>query len=151
ARASGRLVCCDLDEHTRFADELLPLLDACIVSPSFLAGYTGEDALRPELVEALARRTASGFACVTLGEAGCAALDGRAHLRPPAFRVHPLVDTTACGDTFRAGFVAAHLDGRDVRACLRFAAAAAGLKVRDLGRLGCPTRAQVDDLLLDHA
>ena len=45
------------------------------------------------------------------------------------------------------GFLAALLEGRDFAASLRFANAAAALKVKDLGRRGCPARAAVLALL----
>ena len=57
-----------------------------------------------------------------------------------------MVDTTACGDTFHAAFLCALLEAQPPRQALRFANAAAALKCRDLGRRGCPTRAEVNAL-----
>jgi sulfofructose kinase len=155
ARAAGTLVSCDLDSAVPLTDEILPLVDLCIVSAGFPTAWSGERAggsLEGQ-VRALAARTASGIACVTLGAEGAAAWDGERLLREPAFPTGvgaPWVDSTACGDTFRAGFLAAFLDGAGLRDCLRYANAAAALKGRDLGRRGCPRREEVDALVAAH-
>jgi sugar/nucleoside kinase (ribokinase family) len=65
----------------------------------------------------------------------------------PAFPAERVVDTTACGDTFRAALLVALLDGLRPAEGLRFANAAASLKTRDLGRRGCPRRAEVNALM----
>lgn len=41
-----------------------------------------------------------------------------------------IVDATGAGDSFWAGFLAAHLDGRDAAACLRIGASVATVKLR---------------------
>ena len=160
AREHGVFVSCDLDTDRGAAtDELLALVDLCVVPGQFLADMIGKTTrpLRDRNLPALvAERTASRVACVTRGEQGATVVEngGTGAERvfdQPAFHVEPVVDTTACGDTFRAGFIAAHLDGRDLRGCLRFACAAAALKVRDLGRRGCPSRAAVEALVAEAA
>lgn len=166
AKAAGALVSIDLD-HASAADraattELIALADLCVVSSRFPAELVGEpDADRAAL--ALAGRTA-GFVAVTRGEAGgVAVIDGVLH-RFPALPPPTLVDTTACGDTFHAALLAYLMAQADqtceptagshalaeaelAASALRFACAAAALKCRDLGRRGCPTRAQVLDFL----
>ena len=64
-----------------------------------------------------------------------------------AFTVAPIVDSTGCGDTFRAACQGAFLDGASGIDCLGFGNAAAALKLRDVGRRGCPRRADVWSLL----
>jgi 2-dehydro-3-deoxygluconokinase len=65
------------------------------------------------------------------GERGPVALDGtQAPDLPPSPRV---VDTTAAGDSFNAGWLAAHLDGHPSAHCL---AAGHGLAVRVIGARG---------------
>lgn len=153
AREAGRLVSCDLERRHEHDDELLPLVDLCVVAPGYLLDGEGVAAQIDSLVEPLAelrRRIApGGLAVVTLGEAGALLHcdDASPVIHQPAFAVAPVVDTTACGDTFRAAFIAALLDGQPAPGCLRFAAAAAALKCRDVGRRGCPTRAEVAALL----
>lgn len=58
------------------------------------------------------------------------------------------VDTLAAGDVFQGAFVLAIGEGNDVADATRFANAAAALQcTRVGGRLGAPTRAEVDALL----
>jgi sugar/nucleoside kinase (ribokinase family) len=65
----------------------------------------------------------------------------------PAFPAE-IVDTTGCGDAFHGAYIAAMLDGLDVAASMRFAAAAAALSARALGaQAGLATRAEVEALL----
>ncbi|MEP6942569.1 MAG: PfkB family carbohydrate kinase [Betaproteobacteria bacterium] len=81
---------------------------------------------------------------VTLGELGMAWLDGSEVRIVPAPRVNA-VDTLAAGDVFHAAFTLAIGEGKDVDQAARFANAAAALKcTRRGGRLGAPSRAEVD-------
>lgn len=65
----------------------------------------------------------------------------------PAFPVRA-VDTNAAGDVFHGAFAVAVAEGMAAEAAARFAAAAAAIKCgRTGGRLGAPTRAEVDALL----
>jgi sulfofructose kinase len=90
---------------------------------------------------------ARGTVGVTLGADGLLWLDRRRERREPAPRVHA-VDTLAAGDVFHGAFAVALGEGLDTAAAARFANAAAALKcTRFGGRLGAPTRAQVDALL----
>lgn len=155
ARAAGAVVSIDLDAPADETAEILALADLCVLPIDFVTAFTGETDL-----ERSARRIAektSGQVIVTLGAAGCAALcsDGnlvyQAALRPPG----GIVDTTACGDTFRAALIAYVLsrtttftdEPSELKDALRFAAAAAALKCQGRGRSGCPSRAAVDDFL----
>jgi sugar/nucleoside kinase (ribokinase family) len=73
--------------------------------------------------------------------------------RKPVFqaaqRVRAVVDTTGAGDSFHAALLVAKLDGATLAEALRFASAAAALKIQHRGaRGGLPTRAQVENELL---
>jgi len=125
-------------------DELLALVDACITSATVPCQLTGEADLESAL-EKLRQRTGP-FVASTLGASGAVALDGDRIIRAPALTV-PVVDTTSAGDAFHAGVLCALLEGMTAAETLRFANAAAALTCRDLGRRGCPTRAEVDALL----
>ncbi len=58
------------------------------------------------------------------------------------------VDTLSAGDVFHGAYALAIAEGRGVAAAMRFAAAAAAVKVtRFGGRLGAPTRDEVSALL----
>lgn len=167
AKAAGALVSIDLDyvcPHDRDATAALcALADLCVVPARFPPELTGEaNADRAAL--ALAQKTA-GLVVVTHGEAGAVVVVDGAVQRFAARRPLAMVDTTACGDTFHAALLMYLIDQVDSQApsrqaaadatfaaelttgALRFASAAAALKCRDLGRRGCPTRAQVMDFL----
>ena len=58
------------------------------------------------------------------------------------------IDTLAAGDVFHAGFVLGLIEGREIAAALRFAAAAAAVKcTRFGGSAAAPRRAEVDAML----
>jgi sugar/nucleoside kinase (ribokinase family) len=140
ARTSGAVVSLDLDHSFPGIDELLALGDLCFLSEGLPRELTGEADLAKALT--LLQGRTDGVVGCTLGKEGAAALDGDRVLFSPAFTVDVL-DTTACGDTFRAAAIVALLDGRALPDLLRFANCAAGLKCRALGRLGCPSKAEV--------
>ncbi len=93
--------------------------------------------------------SAGGMVGVTLGPEGLLWIDGGKERREPAPRI-AAVDTLAAGDVFHAAFAIAIAAGEDIAAAARFANAAAALKcTRPGGRLGAPTRAEVDAFLGD--
>ncbi len=67
-------------------------------------------------------------ALITLAEEGCLALQGEQALRVFAPKVQA-VDGCGAGATFSAGYIYGYLNGWDLEASLRFATAAASLKV----------------------
>jgi sulfofructose kinase len=144
ARQHGVVVSIDVDHVGPGLDELLALSDLCIMSEGLPQALTGEPDLELAL-RAVSAMTRAVVGC-TLGRRGAAALDNGHLLLSPAFETE-VVDTTACGDTFRAAMIRAMLDEKSVGDALRFANAAAGLKCRALGRVGCPTKSEVDELL----
>jgi ribokinase len=145
ARQHGTLVSLDLDHPVPGLEELLPLCDVCITARGVPEQLTGESNLEPAL-RRLAEKTGGLVGC-TLDADGAALLDDGHLLLSPAFPVDNMVDTTACGDTFHGAFLAALIEEQTPAGALRFANAAAALKCRDLGRRGCPTRAEVNALL----
>jgi sugar/nucleoside kinase (ribokinase family) len=71
------------------------------------------------------------------GADGALALDGEGRLQVvPAVKIDRAVDTTSCGDSFCAGFIAATLRGRPWLQALKFAAATASLVARGPATLG---------------
>jgi sugar/nucleoside kinase (ribokinase family) len=145
ARERGTLVSLDVDHPAPGLDELLPLVDICITSRGVPEQLTGESNLEVAL-RRLADKTGGLVGCTLDGD-GAALLDDGHLILSPAFPVDHMVDTTAAGDTFHAAFLCALLDQQPPRQALRFANAAAALKCRDLGRRGCPTRAEVNALI----
>jgi sulfofructose kinase len=138
----------DIDVGPR--EGLLPLFhnaDYAIASEGGAKILTGEstglDALK------VMTREHPGFVAVTMGENGVFWADRKAgvfrHVAP--FPVDA-VDTLAAGDVFHGAFAFGLAEGWDVEANLRFASAAAALKcTRFGGRLGAPTRTEVEALL----
>lgn len=166
AAEAGALVSLDLDRYEGAATEaVLAHAGVCLVAPAFMRALLAAEGAAPShappatgdddaeaAVAALpllaARLPAGAIAGVTLGVRGAAVLCDGVLVRQPAFEPpEPIVDTTACGDTFRGALLVATLDGAELPAALRFATAAAALKTRDIGRLGCPDRAEVEGFL----
>ena len=87
-----------------------------------------------------------GTVILTLGGQG-ALLVGEDDILIPAFKVK-VVDTTAAGDAFVAGFAVALAAGRDLEQAVRFASAAGALATTRLGaQPSLPTAAEVEALL----
>lgn len=116
-------------------------------SAQALREISGEDDPRAGLAR-LARDVPTWLA-VTLGGDGVLfmAQDGVVHV--PAFAVET-VDTLGAGDVWHGAFALALAEGREERAAIRFASAAAALKcTRFGGRLGAPTRDEVERFLAE--
>jgi sulfofructose kinase len=146
AREAGMLTSIDIDHVPAHVDELLPLVDLCVMAQDFPHALTGEKDRRRAL-EGVRRWCPRGLLVLTLGAEGAMALDGDELVHVPAFAVSA-VDTTACGDVFRGAFLYATLCDWDLRQRLRFANAAAALKTRALGaQPGIPTLAEVESFL----
>jgi sulfofructose kinase len=125
---------------------LAPLASHVVASAPGAALLTGSD--EPQVAVGRIAERYDGEAVVTAGERGSYWFDREAgavrHMPAPAVQA---VDTTAAGDVFHGGFALALAEGRDMRAALRFATAAAALKcTRYGGRLGAPGRAETDAL-----
>jgi sugar/nucleoside kinase (ribokinase family) len=78
-------------------------------------------------------------ACVfTDGGDGSVLVDARGMTRIPAHKITP-VDTTSCGDSYCAGFIAGLDRGWSVEQACRFAGAVSALVAQGLGTLGALT------------
>ena len=99
-----------------------------------------------DALHALRNRGPSRVA-MTFGSAGAIGLEGDLTCAVPSFCV-PVTDTTGAGDAFHAGYAFARALGEDVRRCLEWGSAVAGLKCRDWGgRRGLPDLPEVLHLL----
>lgn len=137
AKAAGAVVTCDLISPRSSATEeigrILPHVDYFMPSAAEAVFLSGSD----DLGEAAARFVALGAkAClIKNGRSGVLALvEGQQHI-VPAFAVEP-VDTTSCGDSFCAGFIAALDRGWAPLEACRFASMVAGLVAEGVGTLG---------------
>jgi sulfofructose kinase len=131
-------------------DRLVPIASHLIASEAGAFALTGEP--DPAKAVALMRKSHPGFVAVTAGERGVYWAGGH----QPAFKVDA-VDTLAAGDVFHGAFAYGIAeayglaDGWDVASNIRFAAAAAAIKcTRFGGRLGAPTRAEVEAFITER-
>ena len=86
----------------------------------------------------------SGFVCVTAGEKGCWWGEGGTIRHTPA-PVVEAVDTLAAGDVFHGAFAFGLVEGWAMQSVIGFASAAAAIKcTRFGGRLGAPTRGEIE-------
>lgn len=148
ARDAGIPAVLDLDTGPRdVLEQLAPLATHIVASEPGAALLAGGDSAADNTA-LLAERYGAAVA-VTAGEHGCFWFDRHAmgvrHL--PGFSVLA-IDTLAAGDVFHAGFALALVEGYGMAHCLQVGAAAAAIKcTRFGGRLGAPSRAEVEALL----
>lgn len=137
AKAAGAVVTCDLIAPRPDAKEelarILPHVDWFLPSADEARLLTGEEELQ-----------AAADAFVTMGAKNCVIKDGGRGAviaagslrgRLPAFDI-TVVDTTTCGDSFCAGFIAAHLEGFSDLDALKFGAATAAMVAQELATYG---------------
>ena len=145
ARARGLPVVLDADRPTNISDELFRIATHVIFSSECLRATTGCDDLGPALLRIA--EISNAFLAVTNGAQDVLWLQGRNIRRNPVFAVKA-VDTLGAGDAFHGAFTLALVEGQDLVAAMRFAAAAASLKCTRLGgSAAAPTRAEVEALL----
>lgn len=126
---------------------LLSLIDVLVVNEGELATVAEH---KGSIAECLARLSTQTVV-VTLGHHGCLARSQGQWVLQPAFKVTP-VDTTAAGDTFCGGLVAALAQGADMAQALRQASAAGALACTQLGaQSSIPLAADVTAFLASQA
>lgn len=117
--------------------EVLPHIDILKADAEEAFLLTGQ--ADPEMAARILCGRGVDHALVTLGEAGAVLCHRGALIRQAAFRPAnggwPVVDTTGCGDTFLAAYLAAIIGGETMPVAGRFAAVAAALKQTDYGPL----------------
>lgn len=124
---------------------LIPLATHAVFSDAGLLIYSGCDDVMKALIKV--GSTHGGHVGASCGANGYYWFEqGQVrHVNAPAIKV---IDTLSAGDVFHGAFALALLEGKDVENAARFACAAASLKcTRFGGRLGCPTRPEVDSLV----
>jgi sulfofructose kinase len=128
-------------------ERLIPLATYAIFSDAGLLAYAGCDNVANALMKIGSTHHGHvGASCGALGyfwfDHGCIR-----HVKAPVVNV---LDTLAAGDVFHGAFALALLEGKSIEDCARFACVAASLKCTQFGgRLGCPTRSEVDLTLLE--
>ena len=146
ARGRGIPVIVDVDRTMSLREGLLNASSHLVFSSEALQSTAGV-ADDGEALKKIAKLTPS-FLAGTRGAQGTIWLDEHQTLQQtPAFPVHT-VDTLGAGDVFHGAFALAITEKQDLRAALRFAAAAAALKcTRFGGAFAAPQRAEVEALL----
>jgi sulfofructose kinase len=152
AAARARGIPCMVDGDVAPAEtlrRLIPLADYAVFSDAGLLVHTGGNDVEQALLELGA--THRGHVGASCGADGYAWYENGRIRRVRAPRV-AVVDTLAAGDVFHGALALALVEGRSIEDAARFACASASLKcTRFGGRLGCPTRAEVDAFLASSA
>ena len=147
ARAAGIPGILDADVGPRAViAELVLLASHVVASEGGAALVTG--AATPQAAAEQLSAGHPGFVAVTAGEHGCWWSEGGTLHHTPAPKI-AAVDTLAAGDVFHGAFAFGLLQGWAMEQVIRFASAAAAIKcTRFGGRLGAPTRAEVEAFLV---
>jgi sulfofructose kinase len=142
ARAAGLPGVLDADRPIPADRAVLAAASHVAFSHEALAEFTGEE--DPQRALQIASRGLDAWCCVTVGAQGVHVLANGRHQHLPGHRVD-VVDTLGAGDVWHGAFALALAEGQPESDAVRFASAAAALKVqRAGGRAGAPTRAEVD-------
>ena len=132
-----------------FALENLPPLEIFSPNETETLEYTGilptgqDSSLKASL--ALYRRVKAKYIVLKQGERGASIYDGKHFDMIPSVRVEEVVDTTAAGDTFTAAMTLEYLRSGDIKAAVRYGAAAAAIAVsREGASSSVPTFEEVE-------
>lgn len=127
---------------------LVPLATHIVASESAAKLITGEPTPEAAARALLGR---SDFVAVTAGGDGCWWSERGTIHHTPAPRIEA-IDTLAAGDVFHAAFALKLVEGAAMAATIAFASAAAAIKcTRFGGRLGCPSRDEVEAFVAREA
>ena len=145
ARAAGLPAVLDADRPIPADGALLRAATHVAFSANALADFTG--IADPRKALSSVAPALPGWCCVTAGREGVYSFEGGAIRHVPGFEVD-VVDTLGAGDVWHGAFALALAEGSPEPEAVRFASAAAALKVQRRGsRSGAPTRAELDAFL----
>ncbi len=147
ARQQGTTVVLNAAPVQSLPAELLGLVDVLVVNEGELAALSQHTGTIAQCLERIAVPTV----VVTLGHQGCCARVNGTFMVQSAFAVTP-VDTTAAGDSFCGGLVAALSQGADMAQALRAGSAAGALACTRAGaQSSIPQAAEVSAFLAEQA
>lgn len=135
AHAAGLKVCLDLASYNiveaqhEFFSYLLDHTDIVFANEEEALAFTGKGPR--EALDLLAQRCE--VAVVKTGKEGAMARRGEEFAQAPAEPVAQVVDTTAAGDFFAAGFLYRHAQGAPLADCLEAGGAVAGAVIQVVG------------------
>ncbi len=146
AKKHGVLISLDASHYYPEIKKILPLVDILITSESFPKNL-GIRGRAEQAVRKMHDRFQPLITMVTVGKRGVFYNDGNKVRRMPIFSV-PVVDTTGAGDVFHGAFLYGFLNKWPLVDAIRFAMAAASLKVEHLGpRKGIPNCQQIEEFV----
>ena len=154
ARDAGVKVSFDMNfrpEQKSDDAELIEAFDQAIAGAQVLFG-DGEEEFIPftgkAKVEEAARELGTGNRIIVarMGASAALVFSPEGELTVPSFQTK-VVNTVGAGDAFDGGFIAAQLDGLDLRDCVRWGHAVAALKISKGGARALPTRNEVREFL----
>jgi len=148
ARSSGVRTILNPAPAQALPDELLRLVDVCVLNEIELEMLAGQPAVRFDernAVESLRQRGPVAIV-LTLGAEGAAVFEGEQVCRVPGIKV-AAIDTTGAGDAFIGSMAVYLAEGCDLAEAARRANAVAALTVTKPGtQASFPTRQEVDAL-----
>jgi len=148
AKNAGVVVSADVDNIFDGLDELLRLVDVCIMSADLPGRLVGVEDPRAALRE-VAANYGCGLTALTLGRRGSLLHCSGEFIESPGYDVPGgCIDTTGAGDAFRAGFLFGMLSGHSVEQSAACGNGVASLKCRRIGaRQGLPDRNELRSLI----
>ena len=86
---------------------------------------------------------------ITMGEKGAFFSNNEESFHIPIINLDkPVVDTTGAGDAFNAGFAVSLIENQQIKDCIKFASATAGLSTTKVGTANSmPLREEIEKLL----
>ena len=135
AHQAGLKVCLDLAsyniveaDHDFFA-QLLEKTDIVFANEEEARAFTGKEAR--EALDKLSQICET--AIVKVGKDGAIARCGKEFAQCPAMKVNEVVDTTAAGDFFAAGFLYGHSSDRSLAECIKIGSLLSGHVIQVIG------------------
>lgn len=142
AHRAGVVVSADLDELNDAAWALIGEVDIAVVSAHGAKAGQVED---PKAVLEAVAAAGPALVCITRGEDGCL-VHAEGHTWEQSARAVDAVDTTGCGDVFRAGLIHGLLKGWGLERTVGFAASAGARQSLGVGvQRAVPTLAEIAD------
>lgn len=150
-REKGGRVFMDADYFSDGLQEMIPLVNIFIGSEFvFDSLFPGQRNKEPDSVSAQCeqiRKLGPEAVVFTFGEKGCAGCGREGFFHVPAFPVEA-VDTVGAGDVFHGAFLAALLQGKNLKECAVYASGASAVKCTRIGgRAGIPDEKTLEEFL----
>lgn len=135
-KADGKILCADTTKRKngemladcagamKYLDCFFPNLEEA----QLLTGMTDADEIADAFLNAGVKNIV-----LKLGGRGCLVKNAETRIEMPCYPDANCIDTTGAGDNFSAAFIAAVLEGRDLRECAAYANAVASVCVESLG------------------